>query len=64
MIIVTNKQNQTAHYDDKLLPDICFKICGSGMTVKNTADAMELQTKIRLNGIAKNNGYTIELVEQ
>jgi len=63
MIIVTNKQNQTAHYDNTSLPDVCFKICGSGLTVKNTADAMELQTKIRLNGKAMKNGYTIELVE-
>ncbi len=61
MITVTNKAKQTAQYENTRLADVCFKICGSGLTIKNTADAMELQTKIRLNGKAKKNGYTIEL---
>lgn len=60
MIKVTHKK-QVGLYDDNLLPNICFTICGKGMTVKNTADAMELQTKVRADGSAKYKGYTIEL---
>jgi len=60
MIKITHKK-QVGYYADNLLPNICFSVCGKGMTAKNTADAMELQTKVRSNGSAKYKGYTIEL---
>ena len=61
MIKITNKQKQVAKYDNVLLPNICVKVCGGGHTIKQTADAMMLQTQIQLHGKAEKNGYTIEL---
>ena len=59
MITVTNKANQVTKYDNSILPNICVKVCGGGLTVKQTSDAMMLQTQIQLHGKATKNGYTI-----
>ena len=59
--VTVSKNNIQSSYQLDALAAICLKICGGGYTVNQTAQAMELQTKIRTTGNARKNGYTIIL---
>ena len=62
-VVVTNKEkNINTTRPIITLAAICVAVCGGGYTAKQTADAMALQTKVRENGKATKNKFTIELV--
>jgi hypothetical protein len=63
LITVSKKPNfQSQHPNSpKMLSAICLQICGGGLTTTQTAQAMELQSKILANGKATKNKYTITL---
>jgi hypothetical protein len=60
-ITVTKKPNfQTKHPIDALAA-VCLQVCGGGYTASQTAQAMQLQSKVRTAGKATKNGITIAL---
>jgi lipopolysaccharide export system protein LptC len=60
-VIVTKKPNFQTTHPVEALAAVCLQVCGGGLTVSQTAQAMELQSKVRTAGIATKNGYIIEL---
>lgn len=60
-VIVTKKPAFKFTYEMDELAELCLNICGGGLTVSQTAQAMELQSKVRTAGKATKNGYTIAL---
>lgn len=60
-IIVTKKPAFKFTYDMDDLAELCLNICGGGLTVSQTAQAIELQTTVKTAGKATKNGYTLTL---
>ena len=60
-VIVTKKPIFQTTHPIQALAAVCLQVCGGGLTVSQTAQAMELQSKVRTAGKATKNGYTIEL---
>ena len=61
-VTVTNKEkNLNTTRPISALAAICVAVCGGGYTTRQTADAMALQTKVRENGKATKNKFTIVL---
>lgn len=62
-VSVTNqKKNLATIRPIASLAAICVAVCGGGYSVNQTAQAMELQRKVRENGRAKKNNYMIKLI--
>lgn len=57
--VTVTKDNQSRQFPFASLAAICLQICGGGYTVSQTAQAMELQTKIVANGKATKNKITV-----
>ena len=60
-VIVTKKPNFQTTHPIQALAAVCLQVCGGGYSVSQTAQAMQLQTKVRTAGKATKNGYTIKL---
>jgi hypothetical protein len=62
-VTVTNKEKELKITRPIMaLAAICVAVCGGGYTASQTAQAMELQRKVKEKGSATKNKYTITLV--
>jgi len=51
------------YFKPEQLADLCLTLCGGGWTIKQTSEAMLLQSKLLVKRKAVKDNWTIELLE-
>jgi hypothetical protein len=51
------------YFKPEQLAELCLRLCGGGWTIKQTSEAMLLQSKLLVKRKAVKDNWTIELLE-